>query len=469
MKLARDVSFFRKDAIGMKKLRFLPLLVLAVFASLCAIAFATNIPGQQSIAYITDENGYVTSLTDDDATTAWSKPSDGGVDLTLHLQGNSVGEIWIRSGYAYTQNWYNHYDRPDAVKVTVYYQANRYTESYDTYRYRLTDAFRPNTVSDGWNSGYQRLLLPKQYTGVTRIELTIESTCIGYGRTGATIADIAIAAGSHATATPKAYATATPKPYVVYVTPTPGPETEEDDYVTYITPIPDDDDYADEGHDYGDYVEFITPRPTNTPSITIVTAKPTTAQTERITPQPTEPLVELLTPAPTSAPVDYPSVGGLVTTLAKRVATRSGPGTRFDEPGSFFSAGDEVKVFSKVYDEYNNVYWYQIEFQYKNEWFRAYTSESYLNIDGDLIPDEPAIYDPIDTQKALKKTYVYFGPGENYKMFTASVVHVGTKCDIYAIEDGWVQIEYTDYGSPEDPQPQRRGWVPLDVLYEYDN
>lgn len=436
----------------MKKLRFLPLLALALLC-LCATALAT-IPGQQSIAYVSDANGYVTSLTDDDATTAWTKSGYGDVDLTLTLQGNSVGEIWIRSGYAYTQNWYNHYDRPDTVKVTVYYQANRYTESYDTYRYRLTDAFRPNTVSGSWNSGYQRLLLPKQYTGVTRIELTIESVITGYGSTGATIADIAVASGSHATATPRTYATATPRPYVVYVTPTPGPETEEDDYVTYITPIPEDDDYTDEGHDYNNYVEYITPRPTNTPYVSV------------LTPDPTVPPVQVITPAPTSAPADYPSIGGVVATLAKRVATRSGPGTRFDEPGSFFSAGDEVKVFSKVYDDYNNVYWYQIEFQYKNEWYRAYTSESYLNIDGDLIPDEPAIYDPLDTQRALKKTYVYFGPGEHYKMFTASVIHPGNKCDIYAIEDGWAQIEYTDYGSPEDPQPQRRGWVPLDVLYE---
>ncbi len=437
----------------MKKLRFLLLLVLALVC-LWATASAATIPGQQTIVSVTDHSGYVTSLTDDDPATAWSQSGYGGADLTINLYGNTVGEIWIRSGYAYSQNWYSHYDRPDTVKVTVYYQANRYTESYDEYRYRLTDAFRPNTVSASWVNGYQRLLLPKQYTGVTRIELTIENAITGFGRTGATISDISVAAGSHATATPKAYATATPKPYTVYVTPTPGPWTEEDDwhdddYVEYITPIPEDDDDDD------DYVEYITPPPTATPVITIVTARPT------------EPLVELITPpAPTREPIQYPSVGGVVTTLTKRVATRSGPGTRFDEPGSFFSAGDEVKVFSKVYDDYNNVYWYQIEFQYKNEWYRAYTSESYLNINRNLIPDEPDIYDPLDSQRALKKTYVSFGPGNNYKQYTLSVVHPGSRLDIYAIEDGWALVEYTDYGSPLDPQPQRRGWVPLDVVYE---
>ena len=424
----------------MKKLRILLFLALALVC-LSAAASAATIPGQQSIAYVTDQNGYVAALTDDDPTTAWTQSGYGAPDITLGFYSATVGEIWIRSGYAYTQNWYSHYDRPDTVKVTVYYQANRYTESYDVYRYRLTDAYRPNTQSADWTGGYQRLLLPKQYTGVTRIELTIESVIEGFGRTGATISDVAVAAGSHATATPKARATATPKPYTVYVTPTPGPWTEEDDW--------SGDNWDAEETDYDDYIDYITPRPTATPYVAVVTTKPTEV------------------PTPTPKPIDYPSLGGITATLTKRVATRSGPGNRFDEPGSFFSAGEEVKVFSKVYEDNNDLYWYQIEFQYKGEWYRAYTTESYVDIDPNLIPDEPALFDPLDTQKALKNTYVSFGPGESYKQFTASVIHPGNKLDIYAIEDGWALVEYIDYGSTQDPQPYRRGWVPLDVVYEY--
>jgi len=194
----------------MKKLCFT--LFLLLLLCLGTTAFAASIPGQQTIVAVMDGNGYVTNLTDDDATTAWTQSGYGDPDLTLSLYSASVGEIWIRSGYAYTQNWYNHYDRPDVVKVAVYYQANRYTESYDVYRYRLADEFRPNTMSANWNGGYQRLLLPKQYSGVTKIELTIESAIAGFGRTGVTISDIIVTGGSHATATPKAYATATPKP-----------------------------------------------------------------------------------------------------------------------------------------------------------------------------------------------------------------------------------------------------------------
>ncbi len=409
-----------------------PLLVLLLLC-LFSTASAANIAGQQSISYVSDSAGYVTSLTDDNSSTVWTRPSSGGVDLTLNLYSGTVGEIWIRNGYADTQNLYTHYDRAGLVKVTVHYYANQYTTSYDTYRYRLTDTYRPYSSSQDWRDGYQRLLLPKKYTGVTKIELTIEETITGFGRTGAAISDIIVASGSHATATPRAYATATPRPYVVYVTPTPGPAWEDDGGVTVITPIPS-------GGDDGDYVEYITPRPAAT-----------------------EPLVELLTPTP--EPIVYPSAGGVIATLSQRAATRSGPGTRFDEPGSFFQAGKEVKVISKVYDEYNNVWWYQIEFKYSGSWYRVYTTESRVDVNASRVPQEPAIYDPLDTQKALKKVKVRFGPGMEYAEFSPTVVHEGVRCDIYAIENGWVQIEYTDYGSPEDPQPQRRGWVPLDVIY----
>lgn len=436
----------------MKKLYLLPLLILMLLC-LCGTALAASISGQQSISYITDESGYVTTLTDDDAATVWSKSSGYGVDLTLNLYSASVGEIWIRNGYAYTQNWYNHYDRPDTILVTVYYQANRYTESYDSYRYRLTDAYRPNTVAKGWNSGYQRLLLPKQYTGVTKIELTIESVISGYDGGGATISDIIVAAGSHATATPRSYATSTPKPYVVYVTSTPGPDVVDDDdypYVEYLTPIPDDDWYDDDP-----YVELLTPQPTKTPAITIITPNPTA----------TEPLVELLTPEPTATPtpkpVNYPSSGGAIGYANQRIPTRSGPGTGYDEPGSFFSAGHEVKVTSKVWDDNNHLYWYQIEFEYSGDWYRVYTTDSRIDVDASNVPTEPQVGDPLDTRNTIAESSIYYGPGTRYARVRNTTMAVGKRCDIYVIQDGWALVDYYDYGR----DVKRRGWVPIDILY----
>lgn len=401
----------------MKKLFFFSMFLLLLLC-LCSTAFAASIPGQQSISYITDESGYVTALTDKDPATAWTKSSDASVDLTINMYSGTVGEIWIRNGYAYTQNWYNHYDRPGQVKVTVYYYANQYTTSYDTYRYTLSDEYHSGTMSNNWNSGYQRLLLPKKYTGVTKIELTFEHVIFGYGRTGATISDIIVAAGSHATATPKAYSTSTPKPYVVYITPQPTPTS---------------------------LVELITPKSTPTPLVELITPKPTAT-----------PVVEVITPEPA---IVYPSEGGVIGYSNQRIPTRYGPTIGYGEPGSFFSAGHEVKVISKVWDDNNTLYWYQLEFVYNDEWYRAYTTASRIDVDSQLVPDETPLNEPLDVRRSLIDFPVYYGPGEEYKRL--GTLGKGKSCPIYNIENGWAQVEFVNYAN----EVKYRGWVPLSVMY----
>ena len=402
----------------MKKRFLLPLLLLLT-ALLCLSASAAGIGGQVSIASVYDAYGQVSTLTDDATHTTWTKESVGGVDLTLNLYSATVGEIWIRSGHCYSQNYYNSYDRPEVVKVTVWYRANQYTTTSDTYRYRLSDAYRPNTRSSSWNSGYQRILLPKAYSGVTKIELTIESTISGYNRTGATITDIIVARGSHATATPKSYTTATPKPYVVYVTPTPGPNTE----------------------------------PTRDVIVDPVTTMPLI---ERVTPTPTL--------APTRAPsTSYPTSTGIVATLKQRIATRTGPSNNFDEPGSFFSKGDTVNVISKAWDDENEIWWYQVEFYYDKGWYRAYTPAQRIDLDPSYVLTENMEGDP---REVLYDQRVYYGPGEEFVMYKVSMLYKESRAVIYAYEIDpdtgivWAQIQYHDYAV----DVTRRGWVPLDCL-----
>lgn len=424
----------------MKKFRILLLLALTL-TLLCAAASAATIPGQVSISGVYDVFGAVDALTDDSTATVWQKQADEGVDLTITLYGGNVGEIWLRSGHCYSQNYYNHFTRPEVVKVTVWYQANQYVLSSDTYRYRLQDAFRPNTVSSSWNSGYQRLLLPKAYSGVTKIELTIESSIAGYTYAEPTITDIIVAAGSHATATPRTYATATPKPYVVYVTPTPGYSGGSDGYVDYITPVP------------------LSPTPTPTRESIIITPVTNTPLVELITPQPTRtPAPEVFIPQPTK----YPTEGGIVASLLKRIATRTGPSNSFDEPGSFFSAGDQVNVISKAWDDENGMWWFQVEFMYSGEWMRAYTPANRVSLNPDYVPTETY---PIktDAREVLFDHRVYFGPGEEYKMYKVSMLYQGSRAVIRCIEGDWAQIEYKDYAIDQ----TRRGWVPLEVLSDY--
>lgn len=416
----------------MKKLCFLSLL-LTLLLCLCSTATA-EIWNQQQISAIADANGYVTTLTDGNNTTTWTRQDSYGADLTLYMNYARVGEIWIRNGHTYSTNYYQHHDRVAKMKVTVYYYVNQYTESYDTYRYTLTDAYRPNTVNSSWSNGYQRLLLPKQYQNVTKIELTIESVVLGAGRTGATISDIIVATGNFATATPKSYATATPKPWVVTITATPGPQVET------ITPYPGYDDEHDDSRGDSDYpyVELITPAPapTKTPTVTIVTPQPT-------------------------ASMSYPSEGGVIGYNNQNVYTRFGPSTGYGSPGTFFRDGKhEVKVVTRTWDSTNKGYWYQLEFMHEGEWLRAYTPANRIDVaDASLIPEEVRIEEPLDVRESLLEYPCYYGPGEHYKQL--GVLGKGKRCPVYNIENGWVQVEYFNYGD----NTKYRGWVPLHVVY----
>lgn len=439
----------------MKKTRLLPLLILVVIlvcAGVTAASAATSGPANPVyITSITDQNGQVSTLTDGSTATTWTKTANGyGADLTINLYSASVGEIWIRNGHCYSQNYYNHYDRPSVVAVTLWYSANYYTQTSVTYRYRMSDAFRPGTYTAAWHDGYQRILLPQQLSGVTRIELTIESVTQGYGRTGATISDVIVCGGQHATATPYTRVTATPKPYVQYITPSPTP------YVHRVTPTPTR------------YVQYVTPTPTR--CVILLTPEPTrTPLVEVITPRPTAtqpPLVEVITPVPqvTDAPSlpkdEYPSEG-VTAKLLKTAATRSGPSNNYDEPGSFFSKGSEINVVSKAWDPENSLWWFQIEFSYRGEWMRAYTPENRIDLDPSLVPTEN---DEGDAREVLEDHRVYFGPGENFRMYKVSMLYQGSRAVIYGYEevDGvlWAQIHYHDYAIGED----RRGWVPAEVL-----
>lgn len=396
----------------MKQLTKFVLLALTVLALTLPFAQAASLVGEDGIAgqcpiYSVAGNGadWTSTLTDGSTATAWTSANTGrNPDLSISLSYADVGEIWIRNGYCYSSNYFNYYDRPDVIRVTIWYTSGR-SNITASYRYRMNDRFDLNTSSASWSQGYQRLLLPQKFSGVTRIDLNIESTNRGNGNAGVAISDIIVANGQHATATPYVRPTATPRPYVQYVTPRPG------------------------------------------------TATPT----------PTSPLVELITPTPTSGGTTvYPSKG-VVATLEKSIDTLAGPDNKYQEFGTFFHEGYQVNVISKVWNAGVGKWYYQVEFNHKSGWMRAYTSETKKleNFNPALVPTENTVPDP---RESIKETPVYYGPGTQFRTYWRDL-STGKKCDIYQIVGKWAQIEYKDYSS--DPAILRRGWVPLECLSTY--
>ena len=152
-------------------------------------------------------------------------------------------------------------------------------------------------------------------------------------------------------------------------------------------------------------------------------------------------------PTPTPKPTYKPAASGDANTviyssegvsapLLMRMATRSGPGTEYDELGSYFKEGYEVTVLSITYDG-NDVPWVQVEFTYQGSLRRAYTGLKRVGVDPALLREEASMGNAEIIQKATPR----YGPGKEYTPRKFDV-RKGTAGTVWAVENGWVQFEF---------------------------
>ena len=158
----------------------------------------------------------------------------------------------------------------------------------------------------------------------------------------------------------------------------------------------------------------------------------------------------------------------ITVTLNQRLATRTGPGTQYDEPGSFFSAGTRVTALSRAYDQRNGIWWIHVEFTANGERYRAYTgAKRFSDLNLYSLPEEQVLgycYVP-------ENIPAFYGPSEQYKRIRRDVPG-GRDVDIIAVssESGrdFYQVEFYDPNAG----CTRRAWVRMNDVsrdYFYDN
>ena len=153
---------------------------------------------------------------------------------------------------------------------------------------------------------------------------------------------------------------------------------------------------------------------------------------------------------------NYTDYAYVFATLNRRLATRTGPGTQYDEPGSFLGAGYSVTVLSKAYDTSNGIWWVQVEFTDGGATYRAYTGvKRFDGLDLSRIPEEKII-----GRCTIRNSMTgYYGPSYYYQPIGRSVP-AGVSCDIYGYaywdDADFIQIEFYDAGIGQ----YRRAWVP---------
>lgn len=142
--------------------------------------------------------------------------------------------------------------------------------------------------------------------------------------------------------------------------------------------------------------------------------------------------------------------------LNQPIATRSGPGTDYFEPGTFLQQGDYVTVLTKVWDSMNEIWWVQVEFHDGYDLRRAYTGAQRMSVNLSNVPEE----NPLGIIRVTRDADAWGGPSNvRYNLWGESVWR-GTSAILLEVEAGYGHIECWN----ETWNQPWRVWVDLDYL-----
>ncbi len=144
-------------------------------------------------------------------------------------------------------------------------------------------------------------------------------------------------------------------------------------------------------------------------------------------------LLAVLTLVPAAASASVPGL------LNQKMATRSGPSTKYTEELGTFPQSTPITVIAQI--ETNGTVWYQVEFTYNSMLYRAYTGKK--RVDGigvDSVPwESPRYTDDVTVTWAT----AYYGPGEQYAT-RRQTVDKGTAVRVFQVEGEWALCDYRE-------------------------
>ena len=156
-------------------------------------------------------------------------------------------------------------------------------------------------------------------------------------------------------------------------------------------------------------------------------------------------------PAPPTAAPNWGLQPQGVYTLSQKLSTRSGPGTGYEEYGTFLNPGDQVTLISRYYNSNDEIWWVQAEFTYQGATRRVYTGAKRIKEDTSLLPVEAAL----GAATVLADMKPLTGPGEHFAPLSGTV-KAGQQGKLWAYENGYAQFEYRD----QEINRTRRVWIP---------
>ncbi|MCL1964667.1 MAG: hypothetical protein FWF69_06370 [Firmicutes bacterium] len=135
--------------------------------------------------------------------------------------------------------------------------------------------------------------------------------------------------------------------------------------------------------------------------------------------------------------------------LNQKMATRTGPGTKYTEDHGTWPASTEIVVYAQ--ENSGGTPWALVEFMRNGKLVRAYTGMKRIDAGTAGIPS--ATREP-RAAAVTRETQAYYGPGTAY-MAVPNPVAAGTEVLVYGVDRGYALIDYTT-GFDQ----WMRSWVP---------
>ena len=167
-------------------------------------------------------------------------------------------------------------------------------------------------------------------------------------------------------------------------------------------------------------------------------------------------LASLLTAAVILFLLPGAALASLNVTANQKLATRSGPGTKYDEPGSFLYAGASVTAVSRAWDSYNDIWWVQVDFYADSARYRVYTGLKRLNVSAGSLPEDRNL----GSGPVSYAADASYGPGPSYAACSLNVP-AGVRVTVWGRENGYSMVEFGDSRSS---YPLRRCWIASSCL-----
>lgn len=126
-------------------------------------------------------------------------------------------------------------------------------------------------------------------------------------------------------------------------------------------------------------------------------------------------------------------------TLNQKMATRSGPGTKYTEELGTLPITTDITVIAQV--ETSGTVWYLVEFRQNSKLYRAYTGKKRVNARGEI----PWLENSYTKDITVAGVTPYYGPDESYAQRSKGLSK-GTTVRVYSVEGDWAMCDYQENG-----------------------